>query len=160
MPRTPPTFRPTRRTRSPRSRERRSRAPWSIRRSAPARCSSWRARFVRGTVQALEILVSWAVTTTLLFVIVLTDERRMTEERLEQAWPIASRNLFLVWLGVLALPFHFARTRGRFFTLSVRNHLGWWLGFAMGLLGAVVVTAIDVAVMTAFAYAFGLPIDD
>ena len=64
-------------------------------------------------VQALEILLSWAVTTLLLFLVVLTDERRMSEERLENAWPVASRDLFLVWLGILALPFHFARTRGR-----------------------------------------------
>lgn len=111
-------------------------------------------------MQALEILLSWAVTTALLFVIVLTDEKRMSEERLEQAWPIASRNLFLVWLGVLALPFHFARTRGRFFTFSIRAHLGWWIGFGMGIAGAVVVILIDLAVMNAFAYAFGLPMDD
>jgi hypothetical protein len=111
-------------------------------------------------VQALEILLSWAVTTALLFVIVLTDEKRLSEEQLEGAWPVASRNLFLVWLGVLALPFHFARTRGRFFTLEARRHLGWWKGFGMGLTGAAAVTLIDVAVMTAFAYAAGLPLDD
>jgi hypothetical protein len=111
-------------------------------------------------VQALEILLSWAVTTTLLFIIVLEDEKRMSEERLEGAWPVASRNLFLVWLGVLALPFHFARTRGRFFTSDPRRHLGWWKGFGMGLAGGLVVTLIDVAVMTAFAYAAGLPLDD
>ena len=109
-------------------------------------------------MQALEILLSWAVTTALLFLVVLTDERRMSEERLENAWPPASRDLFLVWLGVLALPFHFARTRGRF--LSIRQHLGWWKGFAMGLAAGALVTAIDVAIMTAFAYAAGLPIDD
>lgn len=108
-------------------------------------------------MQALEILLSWAVTTALLFVVVLTDEKRMSEERLEEAWPVASRNLFLVWLGVLALPFHFARTRGRFF--SVRRHLGWWKGFSMGLAAAVVVTLIDVAIITAFDYAAGLPIE-
>ena len=108
-------------------------------------------------MQALEILLSWAVTTTLLFLVVLTDEKRMSEERLENAWPVASRNLFVVWLGVLALPFHFARTRGRF--LSLRQHLGWWKGFLMGLLAAFVVVLIDAAVMTAFAYAAGLPLD-
>lgn len=111
-------------------------------------------------VQALEILLSWGVTTALLFLVVLTDERRMSEERLENAWPVASRNLFVVWLGVLALPFHFARTRGRFFTLSPMTHLRWWLGFAMGLAAATVVALIDAAIMTAFAWAAGLPIDD
>ena len=110
-------------------------------------------------MQALELLLSWAVTTALLFVVVLTDERRMSEERLEEAWPIASRTLFLVWLGVLALPFHFARTRGRFFTFSVRRHLGWWVGLGMGLVAAVVVTLINAAVVTAFDYAAGLPIE-
>lgn len=108
-------------------------------------------------MQALEILLSWAVTTLLLFVVVLTDEKRMTEERLEEAWPPASRDLFLVWLGILALPFHFARTRGRFF--SVRRHLGWWLGFVMGLVAAILVGLVNVAVVTAFDYAAGLPID-
>ena len=110
-------------------------------------------------MQALEIFLSWAVTTVLLFLVVLTDEKRLTEDRLEDAWPVASRNLFLVWLGVLALPFHFARTRGRFFTFSVRRHLGWWKGFAMGLVAGTLVTLIDAAVMTAFAYAAGLPLD-
>jgi hypothetical protein len=111
-------------------------------------------------VQALELLLSWAVTTALLFLVVLTDERRMSEEHLENAWPVASRSLFLVWLGVLALPFHFARTRGRFFTLSIRRHLGWWKGLALGLAASILVTLIDAAVITAFAYAAGLPIDD
>lgn len=110
-------------------------------------------------MQALEILLSWAVTTALLFLVVLTDEKRMSEERLENAWPVASRDLFLVWLGVLALPFHFARTRGRFFTLDPRRHLWWWLGLLMGLVATVVVTLIATAVMTAFAYAAGLPLD-
>lgn len=108
---------------------------------------------------ALEILLSWAITTALLFVVVLTDEKRLSEDRLEHAWPVASRNLFLVWLGVLALPFHFARTRGTFFTLDVRRHLGWWKGFLMGLVAGTLVTLIDVAIMTAFAYAVGLPLD-
>ena len=111
-------------------------------------------------VQALEILLSWGITTALLFVVVLTDERRMSEERLENAWPVASRNLFIVWLGILALPFHFARTRGRFFTLSPMTHLRWWLGLLMGLAAATVVALIDAAIMTAFAWAAGLPIDD
>jgi hypothetical protein len=113
---------------------------------------------IPAAVQALEILLSWAITTALLFLVVLTDEKRMSEERLEEAWPVASRDLFLVWLGILALPFHFARTRGRFF--SVRRHLGWWKGFAMGLAVAFLVGLIDTAIMTAFAYAAGLPIDD
>ena len=110
-------------------------------------------------MQALEILLSWAVTTALLFLVVLKDEKRMSEERLENAWPVASRTLFLVWLGVLALPFHFARTRGRFFTLDVRRHLRWWLGFLIGFLLMIIVTVIVTAVMTAFAYAAGLPLD-
>jgi hypothetical protein len=111
-------------------------------------------------VQALEILLSWAVTTALLFVVVLTDERRMPEDRLEQAWPPASRDLCLVWLGILALPFHFARTRGRFFSLSLRGHLGWWKGLFMGLVFAILVGLVNAAVVTAFAYATGLPLDD
>lgn len=111
-------------------------------------------------VQALEILLSWGITTALLFLVVLTDEKRMSEERLENAWPVASRNLFIVWLGILALPFHFARTRGRFFTLDPVKHLHWWGGLILGLLAATIVGLIDAAIMTAFAWAAGLPIDD
>jgi len=110
-------------------------------------------------VLAVELLLSWAVTTLLLFVVVLTDEKRLSEERLEDAWPVATRTLLLVWLGVIALPFHFARTRGRFFTLSPRRFLGWWKGFAMGIAAGIVVTLIDAAIITAFDYAAGLPTD-
>lgn len=105
-------------------------------------------------------MISWAVTTTLLFLIVLTDERRMSEERLEEAWPPATRTLVLVWLGLLALPFHFARTRGRFFTTDLHRFASWWMWFIIGLLAAVLVALVDTAVVTAFAFAAGLPIDD
>jgi len=108
----------------------------------------------------LELVISWAVTTTLLFLIVLTDEKRMSEERLEEAWPPATRTLVLVWLGILALPFHFARTRGRLFTTNPRRFVGWWIGLGLGLVASVLVALIDTAVVTAFAWAVGLPIDD
>lgn len=110
-------------------------------------------------MQTLELLISWAVTTALLFVVVITDERRMSEARLERAWPPASRDAAIVALGVLALPFHFARTRGRFFTVSLREHLGWWLGFALGLVFSVLVSLVTAAVVAAFDWAVGLPID-
>lgn len=110
-------------------------------------------------MRTIELLLSWFVTTALLFVVVIADERRMSEERLERAWPPASRDAAIVALGILALPFHFARTRGRFFTLSAREHLRWWLGLALGLALSVAVTLVNAAVVAAFDYAAGLPID-
>lgn len=110
-------------------------------------------------MRTIELLLSWVVTTALLFVIVIVDERRMPEERLERAWPPSSRDAAIVALGVLALPFHFARTRGRFFTVSPREHLRWWLGFAMGLAFAVLVSLVNAAAIAAFDLAAGLPLD-
>ena len=60
-----------------------------------------------GSVEVLELVASWVVTTALSFVVVLFDERRMGEARLERAWPRASRDAALVLLGILAVPFHF-----------------------------------------------------
>lgn len=108
--------------------------------------------------RTLELLLSWAVTTALLFVVVIADERRLSEDRLARAWPPSSRNAALVAFGILALPVHFARTRGHL--RDVRGALGIVKGLAMGVVAVVVVTLIDAAVLTAFAYAAGLPLDD
>ena len=107
--------------------------------------------------QVIEIVVSWVATTTLVFVVVLVDERRMAPHRLERAWPTASRTLYLVYLGVLALPFHFAKTRGH--CRSVRGIGGIVLGFAMGLVVAVVVALASGFITMGIAWVLGIPIE-
>lgn len=106
----------------------------------------------------LELLLSWLVTTTLLFTIVIVDERRMSDARLERAWPPASRNAAIVAFGVLALVLHFARTRGDF--KSLRGIVGIVVGLAMGIAAVILVGLVEGAVLTAFAWAAGLPMDD
>ena len=62
----------------------------------------------------LEILVSWVVSTSFLFGVIIFDERRMErleDPRLERAWPPSSRASAIIGFGVLALPLHFLRTR-------------------------------------------------
>lgn len=87
-----------------------------------------------------ELLVSWIVTTALSFAVVITHERRIGGERLERAWPPASRDAAIVAFGPLALPFHFAKTLGHF--RSALGVLGILGGFALGLaLAALVVLA-------------------
>lgn len=92
--------------------------------------------------EVVELLGSWALTTALTFAVVIAHERLMSEERRERAWPPASRDAAIVAFGPLALPFHFARTLGRFFTFRALEHVKWWLGFAMGLAIAVVISLL------------------
>jgi len=82
-------------------------------------------------LEVWEYIASFAFTTWAVFTIVLRDERKLSPEQLARAWPIASRNLLLVFAGVLALPVHYARTRR-----SVP-------AFFLGLLLAIVVTAVN-----------------
>jgi hypothetical protein len=89
--------------------------------------------------ELVELLVSWVVTTALSFVLVIWDERRLARarpERLERAWPPSSRDSALVAFGVLALPLHFARTRGH---LRSFGGAAWVL---IGLLEGVVAIAL------------------
>lgn len=105
--------------------------------------------------EVAELLVSWAVTTALSFAVVLADERWMSEARREQAWPAASRDAAIVAFGPLALPFHFARTRGRLFTTSVRLHLLFWVWFALGLAVAIGVAVVGSLAVDLLAMALG-----
>jgi hypothetical protein len=105
----------------------------------------------------LELLLSWAVTTTLLFVLVILDERHLDEERLERAWPPSSRDAALVSFGVLALPIHFARTRGHF--RSARGVLGVLLGLAMGAVAVVIVSLVSGLVVYAIGRLMGWPVE-
>ncbi|OJY19786.1 MAG: hypothetical protein BGO98_40660 [Myxococcales bacterium 68-20] len=105
--------------------------------------------------QVIELVLSWVVTSTLTFAVVIFDERRLSEERLERAWPRASRDLALVYFGVLAIPFHFARTRGTW--TSVRGIGGRILGFGAGVVVAAVVLLSSALLITALAWVLGLP---
>lgn len=105
--------------------------------------------------QVIELVLSWVVTSTLTFGVVIFDERRLSEERLERAWPPASRDLLLVYFGVLAIPFHFARTRGTW--TSARGIRGRVLGFGAGIVVAAVVVLASGLLITALAWALGLP---
>ncbi|MBX3260600.1 MAG: hypothetical protein KIS78_38025 [Labilithrix sp.] len=105
--------------------------------------------------QVIEIVVSWVVTNALTFAVVIVDTRRLTEERLERAWPPASRDAAIVAFGLLALPFHFAKTRGSWTTL--RGVGGRVLGFVVGVLVAAVVAVASAFLIGVIAWAIGLP---
>ena len=108
--------------------------------------------------EVIELFLSWAVTNALTFLVVIVDTRRLSEDRLERAWPPASRDAAIIAFGLLALPFHFAKTRGTW--TSVRGVLGRALGFTLGLAVAFVVAVASTLVMTAHALVFGLPLTD
>jgi hypothetical protein len=103
----------------------------------------------------LELVVSWIVTTALTFFIVIADERLMREERLERAWPPTSRDAAIVAFGVLALPIHFARTRGHF--RNLRGLLGIPLGLVMGAVAVVVVAFLGGLILEGVFHILGLP---
>lgn len=105
--------------------------------------------------QVIELVLSWVVTSTLTFAVVIFDERRLSDERLERAWPSVTRDFVLVYLGVLAIPFHFARTRGTW--TSARGILGRILGFGAGIVVALLVVLTSGLLITAIAWVLGLP---
>lgn len=106
-----------------------------------------------GAHEVVELLVSWAVTTAVVFVVVIGDERRLDPERLARAWPPSSRDAAVVAFGIFALPFHFARTRGHL--RSARGALGLLYGFGVGLAWVVFVGVVNAVVMTALAWLAG-----
>ncbi len=85
--------------------------------------------------EVVELVSSWFFATTLAFVVVLIDERRLGERNLANAWPKATRDLVLVYFGAVALPFHFCRTRGTLGSLNglLRKAAGLALGTALGV---------------------------
>lgn len=83
------------------------------------------------------------------------DERRLSEDALERAWPVSSRDAAILGFGPLAVPFHFARTRGHF--RSLRGALGIPLGFLLGCVVVAVVLLVSGLVLDGIAWAFGLP---
>jgi hypothetical protein len=103
------------------------------------------------------LVFSWLLTTALAFVVILLDERRMSEDKLERAWPPSSRDAALVAFGILALPIHFIKTRGHL--RSVRGVLGYPLGFAMGVIALLIVAFVSGLLLEGIAYVLGLPTD-
>ena len=84
-------------------------------------------------LEVLDIVVTWTATTVLLFLLVSYDERHLTPEQLDRAWPEATKRVAIVLLGVFCLPVHYARTRRSFF------------GFCIGvgaMIGLVVLSAL------------------
>ena len=108
--------------------------------------------------EVIELLVSWVVTTALSFVVVMFDERRLCEEQLERAWPPSSRSAALVAFGVLALPFHFAKTRGTW--TSAREESSLVCFGSVGIAIAGVVLFASSLLITGIAYFAGLPASD
>lgn len=113
------------------------RSSWTARAREPrARLDGWSFPCdTRAVQEMVELLVSFAVTTSALFAIVVYDERRLSPEACARAWPRTSRDAALVVFGVLALPVHFARTR---------RSVG---GLLLGLLLSVAVSALNVLVL-------------
>ena len=111
------------------------------------------------------LVVSFAVVVTASVLVVRWDERRLDEERLERAWPPASRDNALIGLSMLGAPivglfavwFHFFRTRSQAMWPPWR-----WSpkGFLLGLLAVVVVMIANAAVVLTLAYALGVPLDE
>ncbi len=111
------------------------------------------------------IVVSCAVLVTASVLIVKADERRISEERLERAWPPASRDNALIGLALLAAPvlglfavwFHFFRTRSRALWPPWR-----WspIGFVLGIAAVVTIMLLNAVVVLTLAYALGVPLED
>ena len=61
--------------------------------------------------EVVQFVLAWLVGTSVSFALVIADERRLSEARLERAWPPVSRNAAIFIFGPLAVPIHFVRTR-------------------------------------------------
>ena len=95
--------------------------------------------------EIVDILVSFAVSTTAIALLLSWDERRLSDEALARAWPVSTRGIAIVVGGVLCLPLHFARTR--------RTVLGFFLGVAW-MIGVGLLTGLVSALV---AWALGIP---
>ncbi len=97
-----------------------------------------------------EVVVQWVVLTAVTFFFVVDDERHLDEASLERAWIPSSRTVALVYFGVLAVPFHFIKTRGHL--RSIRGFLGLFIGLFRG---AIAVLEIAVAAELLMELVFG-----
>lgn len=108
-----------------------------------------------GGGEVIALALSWLVTTALTFLVVIVDERRLSEEELERAWPPSSRDAAIVAFGPLALLAHFVRTRGHL--KSARGIVGFPLGLLMGLVAIALVAFGSTLVLEAVALLLDLP---
>ena len=74
--------------------------------------------------------ILWVFQIAATFLVLLWDEKRLSAKALERAWPRASRDLYAVYLGPLALLFHYWRTRAGFFFWRTK---GGWKGPLYGI---------------------------
>ena len=113
---------------------------------------------------------------TLSSLVVRFDERRLeraaergdqdAEERLERAWPPASRDNAIIGLAMLGAPiiglfavwFHFFRTRSRARKNLLLLRLGWRA--SVGLLWVFLIMAVNAAVVITLASLLGLPLEE
>lgn len=106
-----------------------------------------------------ELVLSWVVTTALTFAVIMLDERFMSPERLERAWPPTSRDAAIVAFGPLAILLHFMRTRGGLRPVWPRLIVGLPLGFLMGVLALLVVSLVGAVLVNLALMVLGHPVD-
>lgn len=118
--------------------------------------------------EVVAILASLSIVMAGASFVVRWDEARLAKrgdrERLARAWPPTSRDNAVIGLtllvgpivGVLAVVFHFFRTRSRSLLLPWR-----WspVGLLLGLGWAAAIVAVDYAVIVLLALAWGIPLD-
>ncbi|MBL8612358.1 MAG: hypothetical protein JNL38_33765 [Myxococcales bacterium] len=103
----------------------------------------------------LFLVVPWIVRIAASYLVVWLDERRMSEELRERAWPPSSRLSALFGFDVLAVLVHFVKTRWR--PLWAIHRLAW--GLLLGLLAAGAVLGLSVGAVILLALALGEPLD-
>ena len=95
--------------------------------------------------EIVDLLVSFAVTTTLIALLLTLDERRLSPERLARAWPVSTKRIAIVFGGIFCIPIHFTRTRRTI------------LGFILGLGWMILIALVTGLVSTAIGWALGIP---
>ena len=107
--------------------------------------------------EVVVMVASLLVLMTAASLVVRFDEKRLSEEQLERAWPPSSRDNALIGLsflgapliGLLAVWFLFFRTRSW-------SPKGFFLGFAW----VAAILLVNTVVVLGLSVAFGLPLDD
>lgn len=110
------------------------------------------------------MVASAATLITLSSLVVRFDERRLSEDRRERAWPPAARDNALIGLGMLLSPlvpllavwFHFFRTRSQAMWPPWRWSVRGWL---LGLSCALGILVVNVLVVLTIAAAAGLDLE-